>query len=56
MDKSQKKYIKALDNYNNGYIDKAIKLCEESISINIKNSAAINLKGLLYYLNGDLDN
>lgn len=56
MDKSQKKYIKALDQYNNGYIDKSIKLCEESISINIKNSAAINLKGLLYYLNGDLDN
>lgn len=56
MDKSRKMYIMALDKYNNGYIDKAIQLCEESISINIKNSAAINLKGLLYYLKGDLEN
>lgn len=55
MDKSKKIYIKALDKYNNGYIDKAIELCEESVSINIKNSAAINLKGLLFYFKGDLD-
>lgn len=55
MDKSKKLYTKALDKYNNGYIDKAIELCEESISIDIKNSASINLKGLLCYLKGDLD-
>ena len=55
MDKSKKLYIKALDKYNNGYIDNAIELCEESISIDIKNAASINLKGLLCYLKGDLD-
>lgn len=55
MDKSKKLYIKALEKYNNGYIDKAIELSEESISLDIKNAAAINLKGLLYYLKGDLD-
>lgn len=55
MDKSKRVYIKALEKYNNGYIDKAIELSEESISLDIKNAAAINLKGLLYYLKGDLD-
>ncbi|MDW8800121.1 hypothetical protein P8V03_03010 [Clostridium sp. A1-XYC3] len=55
MNKSRKIYIKALEKYNNGYIDKAIELCEESISIDIKNAAAINLKGLLCYLKGDLE-
>ena len=55
MNKSQKIYNKALSKYNNGYIDAAIKLCEESISIDIKNKASINLKGLLLYLKGDLD-
>ncbi|MBV7271561.1 hypothetical protein JMF89_04465 [Clostridiaceae bacterium UIB06] len=55
MDKSKKIYIKAIDKYNNGYIDKAIELCEESISLDIKNSAAINLKGLLFYFKGELD-
>lgn len=56
MNKSKKIYIKALNKYNNGYIDKAIELCEESISIDIRNSASINLKGLLYYLKGDIYN
>lgn len=55
MDKSKKLYVKALDKYNEGHIDKAIRLCEESISIDMKNSASINLKGLLCYLKGDLD-
>lgn len=55
MNKSKKIYIRALDKYNNGYIDKAIELCEESISIDIKNAPSINLKGLLCYLKGDLD-
>ncbi|MCI1944729.1 tetratricopeptide repeat protein [Clostridium luticellarii] len=54
MDKSQKIYNKALDKYNKGYIGKSMELCDESISISIKNGAAINLKGLLLYLKGDL--
>ena len=56
MDKSQKIYNKALDKYNKGYIGKSMELCDESISISIKNGAAINLKGLLLYLKGDLGN
>nr|WP_272507302.1 tetratricopeptide repeat protein [Clostridium aestuarii] len=55
MDRSGKLYLKALSKYQNGYIDKAINLCEESISLNINNKASINLKGLLYYLKGDLE-
>jgi tetratricopeptide (TPR) repeat protein len=55
MDKSQKLYIKALNKYNDGYIDKAINLCEKSISLNIRNAASINLKGLLKYLKGDIN-
>ena len=55
MDKSSKLYNKALKKYNNGFIDKAFELCEKSISLNINNSAAINLKGLLYYIKGDIN-
>lgn len=56
MNKSTKQYKKALDYYNNGRLDKALQLCELSISDNIKNTSAINLKGLLFYLRGELDN
>ncbi len=52
--KSRKIYTKALDNFDNGNIDKALDLCEKSISMDLKNNSAINLKGLLYYLKGDL--
>lgn len=55
MDKAGKIYIKAMNKYNDGYIDKALELCEKSISINIANAAALNLKGILHYLKGDLD-
>ena len=56
MDKSGKLYVKAMNKYNDGYIDKALALCEKSISLNITNAAALNLKGILYYLKGDLEN
>ncbi|MFT5875163.1 MAG: tetratricopeptide (TPR) repeat protein [Clostridium sp.] len=55
MDKSGKIYVKAMNKYNDGYIDKALALCEKSISVNITNAAALNLKGILYYLKGDLE-
>ena len=55
MDKSGKVYVKAMNKYNDGYIDKSLALCEKCISINITNAAALNLKGILYYLKGDLD-
>lgn len=54
MDKSIKLYKKAMSNYYEGKLDRALKLCEKSISLNYKNAAAMNLKGLIYYLKGDL--
>lgn len=55
MDKSGKLYVKAMNKYNDGHIDKALDLCEKSISKNSSNAAALNLKGILYYLKGDLE-
>jgi len=55
MDKSGKIYVKAMNKYNDGYIDRALELCERSISINSANAAALNLKGILHYLKGDLE-
>src|SRR3712207_7014744 len=54
MIKSKKIYAKAIDKYSLGYINDALRLCEESISMDVNNAPAINLKGLLYYLKGDL--
>ena len=48
-------YEKALKLYNNGYIDKAIDICEMGISRDLSNSKLLNLKGLLLYLKGDLE-
>ncbi|ERI95307.1 tetratricopeptide repeat protein [Clostridiales bacterium oral taxon 876 str. F0540] len=56
MDKSMKLYTKAIECYNKGNIEKALEFCEKSISENLKNTSSINLKGLLYYLKGELDN
>lgn len=47
-------YNKAMDYYQKGELDKAINKCEEGISINLKSSNLLNLKGLLLYLKGDL--
>lgn len=56
MDKSGRIYVKAMNKYNDGYIDKALDFCEKSISLKSTNAAALNLKGILYYLKGDLEN
>lgn len=53
--KDNKTYEKALKLYNNGYIDKAIDICEMGISRDLSNSKLLNLKGLLLYLKGDLE-
>lgn len=53
--KKDKAYIKAVRYYEECEIEKAIKKCEESISDSLKNSSALNLKGLLLYLKGDLE-
>lgn len=52
---NNKGYEKALYLYNNGRIEKAIKLCEKEISRDLANSKVLNLKGLLLYLKGDLE-
>lgn len=48
-------YEKALKLYHKGEIKKSLQCCEEGISKNLKNSAVLNLKGLILYLKGDLD-
>lgn len=53
--KGKKTYEKALNLYNNGYIDKAILVCEIGISRDLEDSNLLNLKGLLLYLKGDLE-
>jgi len=53
--KKNNTYLKAVRYYEEGKIEKAIKKCEESITDSLKNSSALNLKGLLLYLKGDLD-
>lgn len=53
MTKIDKKlYEKAMDKFNNGEIDKSLEICEQCIAEDLKNSAALNLKGLIMYLQG----
>lgn len=54
MDKNTNYYKKALEKYYNGEIERALYFCEKGISSSLKNSAALNLKGLLMYLKGNL--
>lgn len=55
MEKSRKYYAKAMDFYNDGYLDKSMEFCEKSLSANRANSPTLNLKGLIYYVKGDLE-
>lgn len=56
MDKRSKKaYDKAMDYYEKGKINKALDICELELSESLKNSAILNLKGLLLYQKGDLN-
>lgn len=52
--KSKKAYDKAMDYYEKGQINKALDICEIELSESLKNSAILNLKGLLLYQKGDL--
>lgn len=56
MESSAKYYKKALEMCQVGEINKSMVFCEKSISSNLHNTSAINLKGLLYYLKGDIKN
>ena len=49
---NNKLYSKAIKYYEEGKLEKALLQCEEAISLNLRNSAALNLKGLLLYLKG----
>ncbi len=51
---SKKMYSKAMKYYQEGYLNKAIAICEKGMSQDMKNSPIINLKGLILYLKGDL--
>lgn len=53
--KDKRAYEKALHLYNNGYIDKALEVCEIGISRDLGDSNLLNLKGLLLYLKGNLE-
>ena len=52
---NNKLYSKAIKYYEEGKLEKALLQFEEAISLNLRNSAALNLKGLLLYLIGNLD-
>ena len=52
---NKKIYEKALKFYNNGEIEKAIQYCEKGISNSLKDSKILNLKGLLLYTKGELN-
>lgn len=52
--RKNKIYLKAINYFNDGEIEKAILKCEEGISNDLTNSAILNLKGLLLYFKGDL--
>lgn len=52
--KKNKTYLKASCLYEKGELDKAVKLCDECISTDLKNKSALNLKGLILYIKGDL--
>lgn len=55
MDKTKRIYKKALQNFENGYIDKAIELCDECISADISSNSALDLKAMLCYFKGNLN-
>lgn len=55
MDKKDKKlYDEAMKLYSTGYINRALKACDKAISRSETNSAAYNLKGIIYYEKGNL--
>ncbi|ACD22195.1 tetratricopeptide repeat protein [Clostridium botulinum] len=53
--KNKRFYDKAIKYYQNGDLSKALKSCEESLSYSLKNPSILNLKGLILYQQGKLD-
>lgn len=48
-------YDKAMKHYQNGDLVKSLKFCEEGLSNSLKNSSILNLKGLILYQQGKLE-
>lgn len=55
MNSSQKFYKLALKRYQQGRIEEALDYCERSVSESLRNAAALNLKGMLLYIKGNLE-
>lgn len=55
MNSSHKFYKLAMKRYQQGRIEEALVYCERSISENLRNAAALNLKGMLLYIKGNLE-
>ncbi|MGL5068205.1 MAG: tetratricopeptide repeat protein [Sarcina sp.] len=52
MSESRKFYNKGVKNFHNGNLEKAIANLDVAISHDMKNSAALNLRGIIYYMRG----
>lgn len=55
LKKNNKEYDKALKLYNNGNINKALEILDRGITRDLSNSNLLNLKGLLLYIKGSLE-
>ncbi|GAA0784314.1 tetratricopeptide repeat protein [Hathewaya limosa] len=55
MSKSIEIYEKTLDYYNSGNIEKALEVCSRGGEEVLDDSSLLNLKGLLYYIKGDMN-
>lgn len=52
MSESRKFYNKGVKDFHNGNLEKAIANLDLAISHDMKNSAALNLRGIIYYIKG----
>ena len=52
MKESRKFYNRGVKNFHKGNLEKAIANLDIAISYDMKNSAALNLRGMIYYLKG----
>lgn len=50
-----KLYKKAMDFYCDGRLDKALNYCDKVLNIDRSHSPTLNLKGLIYYIRGELE-
>ncbi len=48
-------YKKAMDFYCDGKLDKALNYCNKVLRLDRSHSPTLNLKGLIYYIRGDLE-